>query len=341
MMKFLSLVSLTFSLTLTACTADVPGYGYEDVPDEPALTGDEKAVLPDNLGAEHADDLQAALAQEIPEDDATTFDNDVAHGIVEQEVDDTPPQGAVTAISYAALLHYGLHPRASDGLRNAGVAAWRITQTIGSAPASAGTHARDGYANGQPYSAATDISVTGLTNAQIVNLLEKLAKEGFAAYYRHTGQDGWNGVNHIHAVYANCAMKASLRSQVRSWLVGRNGLVSNTIYTFHTFTAAAKATVKGKFAMSAEGTSNAGAGVSGRVSTDGTALNVRSTTALTGSVVTTIANGSYITITCQKHGGSVAGTYGTSTLWDKVGGGFVADAYVSTGSDGQVAPTCP
>ncbi len=31
----------------------------------------------------------------------------------------------------------------------------------------------------------------------------------------------------------------------------------------------------------------------------------------------------------------------TSTLWDKIGGGYIADAYVSTGSDGQVAPDCP
>lgn len=341
MMKFLSLLSLSFSLTLTACTADAPGYGYEDVPDEPALTSDEQAALPDTQGPEHADDLQAALAQEPAEDDASTFDDDVTTGIVDQEVDDTPPQGAVTSISYAALLHYGLHPRASDALRAAGVSASRIVQTIGNAPASAGTHARDGYVNGQPYSAATDISVSGLTNTQIVNLLEKLAKQGFALWYRHTGQDGWYGVNHIHAVYANCAMKASLRSQVRSWLAGRNGLVSNTIYTFHTFSAAAKATVKGKFAMSNEGTTNSGAGVSGRVSTNGTPLNVRATTSLSGALVRTIANGTYITITCQKHGGSVTGTYGTSTLWDKVGGGFVADAYVSTGSDGQVAPTCP
>ena len=36
----------------------------------------------------------------------------------------------------------------------------------------------------------------------------------------------------------------------------------------------------------------------------------------------------------------MTGTYGTSTLWDKIGTGYVADAYVSTGSDGQVAPNC-
>ena len=50
---------------------------------------------------------------------------------------------------------------------------------------------------------------------------------------------------------------------------------------------------------------------------------------------------SCVTIRCQKRGQSVTGTYGTSTLWDNIGTGFVADAYISTGSDGQVAPTCP
>ena len=43
----------------------------------------------------------------------------------------------------------------------------------------------------------------------------------------------------------------------------------------------------------------------------------------------------------QKQGESVAGTLRTSTLWDKNRPGFVPDAFVSTGSDGQVAPTCP
>ena len=54
-----------------------------------------------------------------------------------------------------------------------------------------------------------------------------------------------------------------------------------------------------------------------------------------------VADGAYITITCQKRGQSVSGTYGTTALWDKVNGGFVSDAFVATGSDGQVAPTCP
>src|SRR3569623_121291 len=194
----MSILRTTFLLAFAvgACTADVSGYTFDDVPAEPSLSPAELSALPDG-----------------------------------------------TEVAHAALLKWGLHPRASDALRAAGVSSWRIMQTIGNAAASAGTHARDGYVNGQPYSAATDISVSGLSSSQIANLLEKLGKVGFAAWYRHSGYDGWYGVNHIHAVYANCLMKTSLRSQVRSWLAGRNGLVSNTIYRFHTWSAAARAVV--------------------------------------------------------------------------------------------------
>ena len=48
-----------------------------------------------------------------------------------------------------------------------------------------------------------------------------------------------------------------------------------------------------------------------------------------------------MTIRCQKHGQTLTGTFGTSDLWDDIGTGFVADVYVLTNSDGQVAPACP
>lgn len=324
-------------LFVTACTADVAN-DFDDVPDEPALTSAEQDALPDGTEAEHNADLAADLAAEQATDDASAYDNDDVEPMVDQPVTDTD-QSTVTV--YAALLKWGIHPRASDAFRAAGVSSWRIMQTIGNAAASAGTHARDGYVNGQPYSAATDISVSGLSSSQIANLLEKLAKVGFAAWYRHTGYDGWYGVNHIHAVYANCYMKSSLRSQVHSWLAGRNGLVSNAVYHFHTWSAAARAVVTAKFAMSHSGTTNGGSGVGARVNTNGIALHVRKSTSLSSAIVGSVADGSYVAITCQKHGGSVTGTYGTTTLWDKINGGYVSDAYVATGSDGQVAPTCP
>lgn len=307
---------------------------------EPELTASEVALLPGFPDAEHTDDV---LVAGPAEDDAANFDDTDVVVPVDVDVidDDGPGPSEVAPIADAALLAWGLHPRASDAFRAAGVAAWRITQTIGDDPSSAGYHHQDGTVNGQPYSAATDLSVSGMTATQIHNLLEKLGKLGFAAWYRKDGVDGWHGANHIHAVYANCKMKVQLQAQIRSFLVRRNGLVSNTIYTWHHFSNTALNAVKRKFEQSAHGTSNTSGGVEGRVNTSGAPLTIRAGASTSTAAIGSVSDGSYVTIRCQKHGQTITGTYGTTGLWDKIGSGYVSDAYVATGSDGQVAPTCP
>lgn len=158
----------------------------------------------------------------------------------------SPPPTTLPPCARRPLLRWGLHPDASDHLRCAGVPAERIVQTIGNAAASAGTHAADGTANGLAYAAATDISTRGLSTADIHSLLNRLADQGFAAWYRWPGHDGWpsSEAPHIHAIYVGCRMKTSLRSQVASWLAGRNGLVSNTVYGFHSWTAAQRSVIR-------------------------------------------------------------------------------------------------
>jgi hypothetical protein len=84
-----------------------------------------------------------------------------------------------------------------------------------------------------------------------------------------------------------------------------------------------------------------GGSVVGRVNTAGAPLTIRRDATTNSEAIGSVANGAQVTIKCQKRGQSITGTYGTSTLWDKIGTGYVSDAYVSTGSDGQVAPTCP
>lgn len=84
-----------------------------------------------------------------------------------------------------------------------------------------------------------------------------------------------------------------------------------------------------------------GGSVTGRIDTAGADLTVRSGAGTNFSAVDSVSDGATVTIKCQKRGESVTGTFGTTTLWDNIGNGFVSDAYVSTGSDGQVAPTCP
>lgn len=317
------------SLVVGCASSDV----IEDPITAPELTDQEVRALPEDVADMHEHDALAEVAL----DDTSAFDDDFVVPPYDVEVDETGANGDRAQ----PLLAAGLHPRASDALRAVGLSASRITQTVGDAPDSAGVHLADGIVNGKPYTAAIDISTSGMTEAQIHNLVEKMGKVGFAVWYRKTGVDGWFGVKHIHGVYANCRMKEALRSQVRSWLVGRNGLISNTIYTWHTFSAAAKQTVQAKFAQSSHGTSNGGAGFAARINTSGAPLTIRKGASTTTDAIGSVPDGANVTISCQKTGQSVTGTYGTSKLWDKIGAGFVADAYVSTGSDGRVAPDCP
>lgn len=88
------------------------------------------------------------------------------------------------------------------------------------------------------------------------------------------------------------------------------------------------------------GSSTPSGGVTARVNTRGISLNVRAGPGTGYAVVGSVADGATVRISCQARGTSVSGTYGTSTLWDRIGVGYIADAYVYTGSDGQVAPTC-
>jgi uncharacterized protein YraI len=79
----------------------------------------------------------------------------------------------------------------------------------------------------------------------------------------------------------------------------------------------------------------------GRVNTSGSPLTVRAAPGTGFDAWTSVADGASVTILCQVSGSSVTGTYGTTSLGDMLGnGGFVSDAYIYTGSDSQVAPTC-
>ncbi|GAB3336392.1 peptidoglycan DD-metalloendopeptidase family protein [Micromonospora halotolerans] len=86
--------------------------------------------------------------------------------------------------------------------------------------------------------------------------------------------------------------------------------------------------------------SNTGAGT---VNTAGAALTVRSGPGTGYSAVGSVADGAGVTIYCQTSGTSVTGTYGTSSIWDRIGSGrFISDAYVYTGYDGYIpgVPRC-
>ena len=137
-------------------------------------------------------------------------------------------------MSNAPTRPYGLHPDAFAALVAAGIPMTRVGQTIGSAPASAGTHAKDGEQDGHDYCAATDFRIRDLDTAGTHHLCDILAAAGFLPFYRNPGVNGWpaSQMRHIHAIWPACPMKQMLRSQVHDYLADRNGLVSHADYTF-------------------------------------------------------------------------------------------------------------
>lgn len=66
------------------------------------------------------------------------------------------------------------------------------------------------------YCAATDFRSSDLNEAQIARFVRALDSQGFACWYRHGGK--WQGIEHIHAVYALVPMKAQLRRQVKLYV---------------------------------------------------------------------------------------------------------------------------
>ncbi len=97
---------------------------------------------------------------------------------------------------------------------------FRIGQTIGDHPRSAGYHKRDGVlkVDGEriEYTAAIDLGAEDLSDAQRNRFMEELAQQGFVSWWRNG--ESWEGNEHIHAVYALIPMKPQLREQVLLWL---------------------------------------------------------------------------------------------------------------------------
>jgi hypothetical protein len=136
---------------------------------------------------------------------------------------------------------HGMHPSAWSAYLqacfDAKIGPNRCVQTIGNAKASKGTHAQDGTfpngtIHGEPYCAALDLSVRGLTEAQVRTWLECLAQNGFAGWYRYTGS--FKASKHIHCIFVGLRMKALLRRQVVDFLADRNGLVNHGKEQFYT-----------------------------------------------------------------------------------------------------------
>ncbi len=83
-----------------------------------------------------------------------------------------------------------------------------------------------------------------------------------------------------------------------------------------------------------------GTGTQGRVATEGGVLNVRSGPGTGNAIVGLAGPYARLAIECRVTGQTIAGTVGTTNLWDRVGpGNYVSQAYVALDS-GVSVPSC-
>jgi len=93
-------------------------------------------------------------------------------------------------------------------------------------------HGPDFENQGHQFTAAVDISIRCLSDNQIKELLGVLASNGIAAWLRKKDHDGWDGPDHIHAIWTYAKLKRVLKIQVENWMIGLNGLASNKAYKY-------------------------------------------------------------------------------------------------------------
>ncbi len=119
---------------------------------------------------------------------------------------------------------YGMAPTVFEAFvracNDAHIHPFRIGQTIGNHPRSAGYHLRDGVlkVDGEriEYTAAIDLGAEDLSDEQRERFMEALARQGFVSWWRSGPK--WQNNEHLHAVYALIPMKPQLREQVLLWL---------------------------------------------------------------------------------------------------------------------------
>ncbi len=137
-----------------------------------------------------------------------------------------PPLPPSPPLAFATL-----HPHTQQVFRRLGVAPERVTQGLGTNPASAGIHGTDGTIHGRPYCAAFDLSVSDLTPPQTKALLHTLRGAGFVCWWRIPGISfpvatalGAETGPHIHGVDPLVPHKRRLEMQIRDYVAGNNGI---------------------------------------------------------------------------------------------------------------------
>lgn len=114
-------------------------------------------------------------------------------------------------------------------------------------------------------------------------------------------------------------------------------------HAHHTWLERAAAVAVASIAMALIVGVPAASAASGTVSTNGSTLTLRSSASTSGTALADVPNGTTLTLYCKTSGGSVTGSQGTTSYWDRVtyGGrtGYLSAAYVIGGTSSTV-PLC-
>jgi hypothetical protein len=83
------------------------------------------------------------------------------------------------------------------------------------------------------------------------------------------------------------------------------------------------------------------ASTGGTIHSGGGNVNVRNGPGTNYNIVGSLAQGAGVSVYCVANGTAVSGPFGTTTLWDEIGGGkWVTDAFVDTGTNDPIAQPC-
>ena len=124
----------------------------------------------------------------------------------------------------------GMHPLTWAAFQAAGNDPSEIMQTLGYAPASAGTHGEVGIGpDGLPYGGCFDYHKGDDTQEEADEFIQRNGLHGIMVFQRDPGVCGWpaDDAEHFHCIDAHVKQLPLTTRQAHEWFNGGNGLVGD------------------------------------------------------------------------------------------------------------------
>lgn len=148
-------------------------------------------------------------------------------------------------------------------------------------------------------------------------------------------------VNSTHGYSLECLYAAACNTDAAMYVYELQGWGAWTVYNTGDYQAYLS---EAEAAMERVAAGDGGTTVTGTTANTGEytgPYNLRSGPGTSYDVVGSVNGGETVSIVCQTRGTSHTGPWGETSLWDKLSTGeWISDAFVYTGSNDAVAPTC-